>query len=63
MIFLGDNMKKLKKDDGKVSLRYTLSVDRQDDTVFKGYDFVPRDNHWLSLEEQKIKTREIEENT
>lgn len=56
-------MKKIKRENGKVSLRYTLSVDRQDDSVFEGYDFVPRDNHWLSLEEQKIKTKEIEDNT
>ena len=48
---------------GKVSLRYTLNIDRQEDNFFRGYDFIPRDNHWLSIEEQKIKTQEIEDNT
>ena len=37
---------------------------KYDKTIEKyGYDFVPRSNHWLSVDEQKIKVNEIEEKT
>ena len=52
-------------DTDKVRLDYNLELERKDDKNLKdsGYDFVPRSNHWLSSDEKKIKTREIEEKT
>ncbi len=49
----------------KVGLEYNLEVERKDKENLKrsGYDFVPRFNEWLSIDEQKIKTREIEDKT
>ena len=59
--YRGDQMRE--KD--KVSLKYNLELERKDakNTKKKGYDFVPRSNHWTSIDEQKIKVREIEEKT
>lgn len=53
------------RDKDKVSLKYNLELERKDakNTKKKGYDFVPRSNHWTSIDEQKIKVREIEEKT
>lgn len=63
-IILGDYMCHRKKK-GKVSLEYNLELERQNeqDIKKKGYDFVPRQYHWTSIEEQKIKVEEIEEKT
>lgn len=49
----------------KVELDYDLDIERQDAKTMKkkGYDFVPRFNHWLSIDEQKIKVEEIEKKT
>lgn len=49
----------------KVDMSYNLEIERKnaEDLEDSGYDFVPRSNHWLSSDEQKIKTREIEEKT
>ncbi|MEG0873269.1 MAG: hypothetical protein RSE00_04985 [Clostridia bacterium] len=46
----------------KISLEYSLEQERVDKQNLKdsGYDFVPRQNHWTSIEEQKIKVEEIE---
>lgn len=54
-----------KKDNEKISLEYNLDIEKKyDKTIEKsGYDFVPRSNHWLSVDEQKIKVNEIEEKT
>lgn len=53
------------KSKDKVSLEYNLEVEREDVKTAKkqGYDFVPRFNHWLSMDEQKIKVEEIEKKT
>lgn len=58
-------MSKKIEDKNKVSLEYNLELERKDEhnTKKKGYDFVPRANHWTSIDEQKIKVREIEEKT
>lgn len=49
----------------KVSLEYNLELERKDskDILKKGYDYIPRSVHAVSLDEQKIKVREIEEKT
>lgn len=49
----------------KISLKYNLELERKDvkNTKKKGYDFVPRSYHWTSIDEQKIKVREIEDKT
>lgn len=49
----------------KVSLKYNLELERKDEKFIKDkeYDFVPRSVHALNIDEQKIKTREIEEKT
>lgn len=67
----GDIMnKKVKKDkkhisNGTVDLGYNLEIERKDkeDSSKNTYDFVPRDYHWTSIEEQKIKVAELEEKT
>ncbi|MDO4282564.1 MAG: hypothetical protein Q4D02_02925 [Clostridia bacterium] len=58
-------MRKKRNNQGKVSLEYNLELERKDaqNTKKKGYDFVPRLDHWTSIDEQKIKVREIEEKT
>ncbi len=52
-------------EESKVSLEYNLELERKNSKTIdkKGYDFVPRSVHALSLDEQKIKTREIEDIT
>ena len=45
------------KSKDKVSLEYNLDIEKQ------GYDFVPRFNHWVNIDEQKIKVEEIEKKT
>ena len=52
-----------KKD--KVSLKYNLELERKDEHNIKkkGYDFIPRFNHLTSIDEQKIKVKEIEDKT
>lgn len=49
----------------KVDIGKNLELERKDSKELKkqGYDFVPRFNHWLSLDEQKIKVEEIEKKT
>lgn len=58
-----DKNKELSKD--KISLEYNLDIEREDAKNIrkKGYDFVPRFNHWVSIDEQKIKVEEIEKKT
>ena len=55
----------IKENKGKVSLEYNLEIEEKDEKAIEkyGYDFVPRSNHWLSVDEQKIKVDEIEEKT
>jgi len=55
-----DNSKK-----DKVDLSQNLNLERIDTKKAKkqGYDFVPRFNHWMSIDEQKIKVEEIEKKT
>ena len=63
---MGDFMcHRKKKGKSKVSLAYNLELERQNehDIKKKGYDFVPRQYHWTSIEEQKLKVEEIEEKT
>lgn len=54
-----------KENNEKISLEYNLDIEKKyDKTIEKyGYDFVPRSNHWLSVDEQKAKVNEIEEKT
>ncbi len=58
------NKKNLKSKD-KVDLKYNLELERKDknDKSNKGYDFVVREYEWTNIDEQKIKTREIEDKT
>lgn len=58
-------MKKDSINKNKVDLQYNLGIEREDSKNIKkkGYDFVPRFNHWLSMDEQKIKVEEIEKKT
>lgn len=53
------------KEKKKVSLKYNLELGQMEEELIKSseYDFVPRFNHWLSLDEQKLKTKEIEDIT
>ncbi len=53
------------KSKDKVSLEYNLDIEKQDTKTAKkqGYDFVPRFNHWVNIDEQKIKVEEIEKKT
>lgn len=67
----GDTMKKKTKknteytSNGTVDLGYNLKLERKDkeDSSKNTYDFVPRDYHWTSIEEQKLKVAELEEKT
>ncbi len=54
-----------KKNKDKVSLESNLEIERKDSKELKnqGYDFVPRFNHWMSSDEQKLKVEEIEKKT
>lgn len=58
------NVEKLQSKD-KVSLKYNLELERKDSKTIEqnGYDFVPRSNHVVNIDEQKIKVREIEDKT
>ena len=49
----------------KVEIKYNLELERKDSSQLKkqGYDFVPRIDHWTSIDEQKIKVEEIEKKT
>ncbi len=53
------------KSKDKVSLAYNLDIEKQDTKTAKkqGYDFVPRFNQWVNIDEQKIKVEEIEKKT
>ena len=55
MIFLSD----------KVDITKNLKLEKlkQNEINNNDYNFVGSSNHWLSIEEQKIKTKEIEEVT
>lgn len=65
IIYVGDVMSKKISSKDKVSLEYNLELERKDEhnTKKKGYDFVPRSYHWTSVDEQKIKVKEIEDKT
>ena len=54
-------MKKEKKINN-LSISNDLEIERKDKKNLKnsGYDFVPRLDHWTSIDEQKIKVNEIE---
>lgn len=54
-----------KKEKDKVEFKYNLELERKDSKELKkqGYDFVPRIEHWTSIDEQKIKVEEIEKKT
>ena len=54
-----------KKNKDKVEIKYNLELERKDSSQLKkqGYDFVPRIDHWTSIDEQKIKVEEIEKKT
>lgn len=58
-------MKNKKEDKNKVSLAYNLRIDELDKKSEnnEGYDFVPKDNHWTNISEQKVKVQEIEDKT
>lgn len=58
-------MKNIKNDKNKISLAYNLELERKDlnNAKKKGYDFISRSHHYTSIDEQKIKVREIEEKT
>lgn len=60
---LSKNKKMINKN--KVPLENNLELERIDSETIdkKGYDFVPRSVHALSIQEQKLKTNEIEEIT
>ena len=51
--------------DDKVDLGYNLELERKNQKVLskKEYDFIPRFNHLLSSDEQKLKVEEIENKT
>lgn len=59
------NPKQDQKNKEKVSLAYNMEIAKMDaqNNIKGGYDFVPKDYHWTNPDEQKIKTREIEEKT
>lgn len=56
---------KVNDDKDKVDIGYNLDIERKDKKYLKnsGYDFVPRLDHWTSIDEQKIKVKEIENKT
>lgn len=49
----------------KVDISLDLELERKESRKMKsqGYDFVPRIDHWTSIDEQKIKVEEIEKKT
>ncbi len=57
--------KDINQSKNKVDLGYNLELERGDlkDLKKKDYDFIPRFNHLVSLDEQKIKVEEIENKT
>ena len=59
------NQERKKKDSGKVNLKYNLELERKNNSnpSINTYDFVVREYEWTNIDEQKIKTREIEETT
>ena len=61
---MGKKEKKF-KNKNKVDLSYNLELERKDskDVDKKEYDFIARSAHLTGIDEQKIKVREIEENT
>ncbi len=57
-------MKKRVDNKQKVDISKNLEIERKCDKNVNAYgEFVPTIDHWLSIEEQKIKTKEIEEKT
>ncbi len=58
-------MDKEKNSKQKVDISSNLELERKESKEMKrqGYDFVPRIDHWTSIEEQKIKVEEIEKKT
>ncbi|MEG2310690.1 MAG: hypothetical protein RSB76_01725 [Clostridia bacterium] len=47
--------------ENKSNIEYNLQLEKVDkDLAKKGYDFIPRSAHLVSIEEQKIKVDEIE---
>ncbi len=59
------NPKENNKTSQKVDLSYLLELERKDkkDIMKKGYDEIPRQFHWTSIDEQKLKVDEIEKKT
>ncbi|MNO06780.1 hypothetical protein D3C81_2287150 [compost metagenome] len=49
----------------RVSLEPDLDLERKDKAIQGNnqYNFVPSFNQWTSMEEQKIKSKELEKNT
>ena len=58
-------MDKNKRNNDKVSLGPNLELERKDGKAAnkQGYDFVPKLDHWTSIDEQKLKVEEIEKKT
>lgn len=56
---------KNKKTKNKVDLSYNLELERKnkENKSSNSYDFVVREYQWTNIDEQKIKTREIEDKT
>lgn len=54
-----------RKEKNKVDLSYNLEIERKDknDKSKDCYDFVVREYQWTNIDEQKIKTKEIEDKT
>ena len=59
------NKNSINQNSDKVDLGYNLELERKNQEVLskKEYDFIPRFNHLLSSEEQKLKVNEIENKT
>lgn len=53
------------EDKDQVAIDNILELERKErkDMERQGYDFVPRIDHWTSLDEQKLKVEEIEKKT
>ena len=57
-------MCKNEKSKNKVDIKDNLETERLDVAKYKqGFDFVPRIDHWTSIDEQKLKVEEIEKKT
>lgn len=58
-------MNRKSKHKEKVDIASNLELERKEkiDMEKQGYDFVPRIDHWTSIDEQKIKVEEIEKKT